>query len=134
MTDPENTAPDDLMRAAEIGKKSGLRHVYAGNLPGRTGNLENTCCPDCGKLLVARCGYRILSYDLTADGCCPSVNQRYPDGGRNLFGIKLPTIPTAVRANNDGFIQLRNKSRHPPAFRHRFFQQGDQVFIRSLVL
>ncbi|HXY49521.1 MAG TPA: AmmeMemoRadiSam system radical SAM enzyme, partial [Terriglobales bacterium] len=34
MTDPENTRPRDLLRATEIGKRSGLRYVYAGNLPG----------------------------------------------------------------------------------------------------
>src|SRR5207245_3724428 len=34
MTDPENTRPETLMRAAEIGRKAGLHYVYAGNLPG----------------------------------------------------------------------------------------------------
>jgi pyruvate formate lyase activating enzyme len=42
MTDPENTSPETLIRAAEIGKKAGLRYVYAGNLPGQVGDLENT--------------------------------------------------------------------------------------------
>ena len=27
-TDPENTRPEDLIRAAEIGKKAGLRYIY----------------------------------------------------------------------------------------------------------
>jgi pyruvate formate lyase activating enzyme len=27
MTDPENTRPEDLIRAAEIGKKAGLRYI-----------------------------------------------------------------------------------------------------------
>ena len=40
MTDPANTRPEDLLRAIEIGKQAGLRYVYAGNLPGRVGNLE----------------------------------------------------------------------------------------------
>jgi pyruvate formate lyase activating enzyme len=78
MTDPENTSPGDLARAMEIGKKSGLRFVYAGNLPGRAGNSENTYCPHCRKLLVERYGYRILNYNLTADGCCPSCNLAIP--------------------------------------------------------
>src|SRR5437660_726090 len=37
MTDPEDTKPEDLLRAAEIGKRAGLRYIYAGNLPGRVG-------------------------------------------------------------------------------------------------
>src|SRR5918996_5104210 len=40
MTDPANTTPGMLTRAAAIGKEAGLRYVYAGNLPGRVGNLE----------------------------------------------------------------------------------------------
>jgi len=46
MPDPRNTAPEDLLRAAEIGKKAGLRYIYAGNLPGQVGELENTRCQD----------------------------------------------------------------------------------------
>ncbi len=34
MTDPDNTPPETLIRAAEIGYEAGLRFVYAGNLPG----------------------------------------------------------------------------------------------------
>jgi pyruvate formate lyase activating enzyme len=78
MTAPENTTPADLVKAMEFGRKSGLRYVYAGNLPGRAGNSENTYCPDCGKILVERYGYRILGYDLTSDGRCPSCNLAIP--------------------------------------------------------
>src|SRR5260370_41161867 len=56
MTDPENTSAETLMRAAETGKKAGLRYVYAGNLPGQVGDLENTRCPNCKTLLIERFG------------------------------------------------------------------------------
>ena len=36
--DPENTSAETLMRAAEIGKRSGLHYVYTGNLPGMVGD------------------------------------------------------------------------------------------------
>src|SRR6202795_2478637 len=52
MTDPENTSVETLFRAAEIGRKAGLRYVYAGNLPGRVGELENTRCHNCRTLLI----------------------------------------------------------------------------------
>src|SRR5438046_10685738 len=44
MSDPENTRPEDLHLAAEIGKRAGLHYVYAGNLPGCVGDLEDTRC------------------------------------------------------------------------------------------
>jgi pyruvate formate lyase activating enzyme len=78
MTDPQDTAPEDLLRVAEIGRKAGLQYVYAGNLPGNAGNWENTCCPKCGTLLVERYGYRILRYSLTSDGCCPTCKLTIP--------------------------------------------------------
>ena len=43
--DPANTTPEMLVRAAGIGRRNGLRYVYAGNLPGRVGDLEHTRCP-----------------------------------------------------------------------------------------
>jgi pyruvate formate lyase activating enzyme len=52
MTDPENTSAQTLIRAVEIGKRAGLRHVYAGNLPGMVGDWENTRCPNCRELLI----------------------------------------------------------------------------------
>jgi pyruvate formate lyase activating enzyme len=78
MTDPENTSPETLMRAAEIGLEAGLRFVYAGNLPGWVKNYENTYCPDCHKLLVERSGYRILDYFITPDGKCSSCSSVIP--------------------------------------------------------
>ena len=40
MTDPANTTPAMLVAAAAIGRRNGLRYVYAGNLPGRVGDLR----------------------------------------------------------------------------------------------
>jgi pyruvate formate lyase activating enzyme len=78
MTNAQDTTPRELMKAVEIGKKSGLRYVYAGNLPGRAENFENTYCPGCGELLVERYGYRILKLHMSADGLCSSCHQRIP--------------------------------------------------------
>lgn len=78
MIDPDDTTPEDLMKAAEIGKESGLNYVYAGNLPGRAGNWENTICPACRELLVERRGYRVLNYRLTPEGRCPGCSRQIP--------------------------------------------------------
>lgn len=72
MTDPDDTPPETLLRAAEIGRRAGLRYVYAGNLPGMVGDWENTRCPNCGTVLVRRYGYRILENKLRHSGRCPA--------------------------------------------------------------
>lgn len=78
MPDPANTRPEDLMRAAEIGRSAGLKFVYAGNLPGSVGNLENTRCPNCAKTVIDRYGYFIKNYRLTPSGCCPDCGTAIP--------------------------------------------------------
>jgi pyruvate formate lyase activating enzyme len=78
MTDTANTTPEMLLTAAELGRSRGLQHVYAGNLPGRVGRLENTYCSACGELLVARFGYRIRQYRVTETGHCPACGMQVP--------------------------------------------------------
>ena len=77
MTDPDDTPAATLLRAAEIGKSEGLHFVYAGNLPGRVGNWENTNCPGCGEVLVERSGYRIRSMRIR-NGACPKCSRQIP--------------------------------------------------------
>jgi len=71
MEENRATTVDDLLRACGIGLEEGLRFVYAGNLPGRVGDLENTRCPGCRALLVERHGYHVRSYRVTDAGTCP---------------------------------------------------------------
>jgi pyruvate formate lyase activating enzyme len=78
MTDPANTTPRDLLHAVEIGKENGLRYIYTGNLPGNTGEMENTRCPDCGQRLIERVGFNILRKNLTSEGICPSCRIAIP--------------------------------------------------------
>ncbi|HMK22945.1 MAG TPA: AmmeMemoRadiSam system radical SAM enzyme [Terriglobales bacterium] len=78
MTDSRDTRPDDLLRAVEIGRRAGLRHIYAGNLPGRVGHLEDTRCAHCGSTLIERFGYEIADYRITPDGKCPDCAAPIP--------------------------------------------------------
>lgn len=71
MREPDNTAARSLVHAAEIGQRSGLHYVYAGNLPGQVGPYEHTFCPNCGTIVLKRLGYRILEFSLN-DGRCPT--------------------------------------------------------------
>jgi len=71
MTEPENTSVQTLLRAADIGREAGLHYVYAGNIPGRAGEYEDTRCPQCGEPLIRRRGYILSEYKITAEGTCP---------------------------------------------------------------
>ncbi len=86
MLDHANTRADQLLRAAEIGKRSGLRYIYAGNLPGRTGNWENTYCPGCHKLLIERSGFQVKQDLLSSvQGKCPGCNHKIPGFWKNIL-------------------------------------------------
>ena len=78
MTDPPRTPVATLLRAAELGRRVGLRFVYAGNLPGQVGELEHTFCPSCRTLLVARWGFEVLENRITPSGQCPSCQTPIP--------------------------------------------------------
>ncbi len=72
MLEPPRTTIDTLIRAAEIGSEAGLRYVYAGNVPGATGDWEHTHCPSCGTTVIRRYGFRVLEERLTTTGgACP---------------------------------------------------------------
>jgi pyruvate formate lyase activating enzyme len=93
MTSPENTTAAMLQRAAATGRANGLRHVYAGNLPGAVGDLEDTHCAACGDVLIARHGYHIRSYRLTPDGRCPSCAVAAPGRWDSRFEGQLAAEP-----------------------------------------
>lgn len=93
MTDPADTTPEMLRQAVDIGKAAGLRFVYAGNMPGRVGNLENTYCPDCGELLIERYGYHISKYAVTPEGRCPSCGASIPGRWADKFEGQIASSP-----------------------------------------
>ena len=78
MQGPDATPAATLIRAAGIGRAAGLRYVYAGNLPGETGRLEDTCCHLCGATLITRRGFRVLRNCMTAGGTCPQCGASIP--------------------------------------------------------
>jgi pyruvate formate lyase activating enzyme len=93
MTGPANTAADMLLRAADIARNAGLRHVYAGNLPGQVGDLEDTRCAACHETLVARYGYFIRDYRITPDGRCPSCATAVPGRWSERFEGQVTSRP-----------------------------------------
>ena len=93
MTDPANTTAEMLLSATDRGRANGLRYVYAGNLPGQVGDLEDTRCAACGDLLVARYGYHIREYHVTSDGRCPRCHTAVPGRWSPSFDGQIASRP-----------------------------------------
>jgi pyruvate formate lyase activating enzyme len=92
-----DTEPEDLLRAVEIGRQSGLRYIYAGNLPGMVGEWEDTRCPQCHGTLIERYGYLIKNYRLTADGRCPDCSTTIPGRWSARFEGQIACRPFLPR-------------------------------------
>lgn len=106
MSDTANTRPEDLLRASEIGKAAGLQFVYAGNLPGTVGDLEDTFCRRCGSRLIHRYGYFIQEYRLTANGCCPDCGDAVPGRWAERFEGQIADRPF-IPGRRTQFVSLR---------------------------
>jgi pyruvate formate lyase activating enzyme len=106
MTEPRNTSPEDLLRAAGIARQSGLHYVYAGNLPGQVDEYENSRCPHCGETLIGRHGYRIEGYRLTEDGRCPKCSTQIPGRWSPRFDGQITSHPFRPRQPPGAFSIL----------------------------
>jgi pyruvate formate lyase activating enzyme len=71
MRDRPATPPATLHRAWEIGRAAGLHHVYTGNVWAnrQLAGCSDTCCPQCGTILVERAGYHVRQRWLEAGQC-----------------------------------------------------------------
>lgn len=76
MLDHPSTPADTLTRARTIARRNGVRHAYTGNVRDAAG--QSTYCHACGEQLIARDGYRIGAWRLTADGRCSRCGTRCP--------------------------------------------------------
>jgi pyruvate formate lyase activating enzyme len=72
LRDAPPTNAEQLRKGVEIGRRAGLKYVYAGNIPGED---ENTRCPSCGEVLVERLGFRVLRNSVVKD-LCPKCGSR----------------------------------------------------------
>jgi pyruvate formate lyase activating enzyme len=61
------TPLNTLIRARETAREEGLKFVYVGNIPGK--GYEDTHCPECGKLIIERQGFSILSNHVRGGKC-----------------------------------------------------------------
>ena len=94
MNDPENTTPEMLMTAAEIGQRNGLRYVYAGNLPGTRRRSRTHALPRLPR--AARRALRLLHPELPADAATArarTAGRRFPAGGAPAFDGQITSTP-----------------------------------------
>jgi pyruvate formate lyase activating enzyme len=95
MMDLPSTPVETLEKHYEIGKRTGLKYVYIGNVPGHP--AESTYCPGCGGVLVRRFGYEILEYNLDDSNRCVAC------------GYKTPIVgPLSKSFSDDRFIPVIN--------------------------
>lgn len=73
LADLPPTPVERLRRAVEIGREAGLQHVFLGNVSEPGG--EDTLCPECGRVVIGRRGYDVVSDDLR-DGACAHCGAR----------------------------------------------------------
>lgn len=79
MPDTRTTPASTLERAYAIGQEVGLRYIYKGNVPGDGG--EHTLCHGCGKTLIQRYGFHLLSSRIRRGAC--------PDCGTPVAGVGM---------------------------------------------
>jgi pyruvate formate lyase activating enzyme len=75
LTQLPSTPVSTLDKARETALKAGIRFVYIGNVPGHDGS--NTNCPECGKTVIERRGYRIATNNLK-EGKCGNCGEPIP--------------------------------------------------------
>ena len=61
------TPIETLEKAAQVADAEGLRYVYIGNVPGHERN--STFCPACGKRIIHRVHFTVLSLDVVEGRC-----------------------------------------------------------------
>jgi pyruvate formate lyase activating enzyme len=67
MLDIPPTAPESLARARHLALSKGLHYVYTGNVRDLDGG--RTWCPQCGRCVIDRDGYRLTEWHLRAGRC-----------------------------------------------------------------
>jgi len=84
MKDLPPTPVKTLDMARSIAIEEGMRFVYVGNVPGHL--HENTYCPECGSLLIARGFFEVQEYNISPQKTCPKCGEAIPIMGEYAGG------------------------------------------------
>ena len=72
------TRVSDLLAAADIGVKAGMKYIYLGNLTGRLEGWEDTRCHQCASTLIRRHDFAVHDVRVTSKGTCPDCAAAIP--------------------------------------------------------
>jgi pyruvate formate lyase activating enzyme len=67
MLDTPSTPTETIQRACDLGRRTGLKYVYPGNVAGIE---ESTRCPECGTVCIDRRGHAVKNCSIR-EGKCP---------------------------------------------------------------
>ena len=73
LTDSPATPIETIMNAYQIGKKAGLKYIYAGNVTEQ--GFEDTFCSTCNQKAIERSGYEIKKLYSVEGKCLSCQNQ-----------------------------------------------------------
>jgi len=76
LRDVPATPPSTLLRAREIARTAGVRHVYVGNVHDKA--ASSTYCHQCGAVLIGRNWYVLSDWGLDEGGACLQCGTRLP--------------------------------------------------------
>ncbi|MGA2059546.1 MAG: AmmeMemoRadiSam system radical SAM enzyme [Thermoguttaceae bacterium] len=79
LTDRGPTPMSALLMAYDIARQAGIRYVYTGNVIDQ--ERQHTYCPGCGRAVIERNGYDILSYAIKEG----RISNSSYEGGRCMF-------------------------------------------------
>lgn len=85
--DIEPTPIETIERAIKIAKGEGMYYVYGGNIPGH--KSESTFCPNCGRILIKRNGFKIKEFNIEKDMRCPYCNEEIDIKGQRWIPNEL---------------------------------------------
>ena len=93
MTDPGTRRPTCCSAPPTSAAPTACATSTRATCPGEVGDLEDTRCASCGETLVARYGYHIRDYRITADGRCPACATPVPGRWDAAFGGQIADRP-----------------------------------------
>ncbi len=109
-----------LEEHARVAKEEGLKYVYVGNVPGHP--LENTYCPNCGRVVIKRRGFDILEVNLTEDGRCKFCGAKI-----NIVGKVQPTWRMSDRF---AYVPIELLSRYVKVTREQIEELRSKVRVK----
>ncbi len=93
MMDRPPTPIETLLRARDIAKQTGLKHVYIGNKHDKA--AQSSYCPSCGNMVIGRDWYELSDWQLNDRGDCLHCGERMVgifDGAPANWGRKSQPI------------------------------------------